>query len=149
VTDRTLPAPGRRRFVVADAHECTLSNPEACSTRLPAWGLLLEELDLVFRVQLDDGLLPVGQPAVAEAVTALLAQPRLRPHLLDAHVEQLLDRRLDLRLVRPQVDLERVGVVVLLRGLVRALFGDERLEDDLVRLQLWAAPLLPGYVRDR
>ena len=36
-----------------------------------------------------------------EAVAALLALADLRPHLLDADVEQLLDRRLDLRLGRP------------------------------------------------
>ena len=55
---------------------------------------------------------------------------------LDADVEQLLDRGLDLRLGGRDVHLEAVGVVP--RALVRALFGDERAQDDLVRLELRA-----------
>src|SRR5215469_6252453 len=96
---------------------------------------LLEELNRrAVRLERDDGLLPVGQPADLEAEAAVLAQAVLRPHLGDLHAEQLLDRRLDLVLGRPLVDLEREGVAV--RGLVRALLGDERPHDDLVRLQL-------------
>ena len=72
--------------------------------------------------------------ADAVAIAALLALAVLRPHGFDAHGEQLLDRVLDLRLGRREVDLEAVGVVP--RALVRALFGDQRPQDDLVRLQL-------------
>src|SRR5436305_10042338 len=41
----------------------------------------------------------------------------------------------DLGLVRPQVHLERVGVVMLVGGLVRTFFRHQGREDDLVRLQ--------------
>src|SRR5205823_12063848 len=97
----------------------------------------LEELDLVLFVQGDDGLLPVGQAAYAELVTPLLAQAHLRPDLADTNIEQLLDGRLDLLLRRPLVHLERVGVMP--GELVRALFRDQRPQEDLVCLQLRTA----------
>src|SRR5262249_43149558 len=93
------------------------------------------------------GLLPVGQFAHLEAEAALLAGPVLRPHLLDADGEQFLDRRLDLVLGRPGVDLERVGVAV--RRLVRALLGDDGPQDDLVGLQLRPPPPRPSQLGPR
>src|SRR5262249_44481148 len=73
-----------------------------------------------------------------EAVAPLLAVAQLRPHLLDAHAEEFLDRVLDLILGRNQGDLECVGVVA--RALVRALLGDERTQQHLVRAQLDVGP---------
>src|SRR5262245_56031434 len=100
---------------------------------------VLEELDRrAVDLEGDDRLLPVGQPAHLEAVAAVLAQAVLRPHLLDPDAEQLLGRRLDLALVGPLVHLERVRPPV--RRLVCPLLGDQRPDDDLVRLQLRAAP---------
>src|SRR5205823_7971768 len=95
-----------------------------------------EEFNLVFRVQLDDGLLTIRQPADAEAIAALLADVLLGAHRFDAHAEQLLHRFLDLRFVGMPADLEGVGIVVRVRALVRALLGDHRPQDDLVRAQL-------------
>src|SRR5207247_562311 len=96
---------------------------------------LSEEIDpRAVVVQGDDGLLPVGHPADAEAIAALLAQAVLGPDLLDADAKQILDRVLDLLLAGPGVDLERVGAV-LARRLVRALLGDDGPHDDLVRLE--------------
>src|SRR5262249_56992278 len=113
-----------------------------CRQRLAAKrGLISEELDGgAVLVQRDDGLFPAGQLADLEAVAPLLALAVLRPHLVHAHVEHLLDGRLDLQLARPLVDPERVGVAVL--RLVRALLGDDRGEDDLVGLQLRALLVL-------
>src|SRR5262249_15336865 len=106
----------------------------------------LEELDPIFFVQRDDGLLPVGQPALAEAVAPFLALSVLRADLLDPHVEQLLDRLLDLLLGRPKVDLERVGVVA--GELVRTFLGHQGLQDHLVGFEFWAARRLGCHDHD-
>src|SRR5437660_421497 len=76
---------------------------------------LLEEFNLVVRMQFDDRLLPARQLPDAETEAAFLAGPHLRPHFFHADVEQFLHRRLDLVLGRPEVDLERVSVVVRMR----------------------------------
>src|SRR5947209_1415319 len=117
------------------------------------WVLLSEELDRrAARLQGDDGLLPVGQPADAEAEPPLLALAVLGADLGDPDPEQLLGGVLDLVLGRPGVDLKRVSrrpvflalLAVVLR-LVRALLGDQRPQDDLVRLELRAPR--PGRFR--
>src|SRR5215210_4026195 len=99
----------------------------------------LEDLDRVAVAELDDRLLPARSPALD--VVALL---RLRRHLHDVDrqhfdVEELLDGLPDLRLVRVFVDAERVLAVL---DQAVALLGDDRREQDLVRMQAHAPALL-------
>ena len=103
----------------------------------------LKELNPVLAVQGHNRLLPVGQPADTETVTAFLAQAVLRPHLFDTDIEQFLNRGLDLILGRPEIYLESVGIVVFVGRLVGALFGNQRLDNDLVRFELGAYALMP------
>src|SRR5262245_57576396 len=107
------------------------------SEEIDTWAILFQH---------HDGLLPVRQPADAEAEAALLALAVLRPHLLDDHAEELLHRRLDLVLARPRVHFERVAPVV--RRLVRALLRDQRADDHLMRFELRPARL-GGFVLRR
>src|SRR5688572_21443193 len=94
----------------------------------------LEELDLVVAAERHDGLLPRREMAHRLPEPPALALAHLRADGFHLHVEQFLDRRLDLGLGGERVDLERVRVVP--RTLVRALLGDERPQNHLVRLQL-------------
>src|SRR5581483_6665914 len=82
VADRTAPAAGGSRVVLADAHgshSCqelhrfAATGGSALPAPPPVAAKPLEELDLIFLVQFDDRLLPARQLADAGAVAALLA----------------------------------------------------------------------------
>src|SRR5262249_16615987 len=90
----------------------------------------LEDRDLVARAHLHDRLLPGARATGGEPAALRLGLDRGGPDLDDAHVEELLDRLADLRLVRVRVDAERVAVV---RGEHVALLADDRADDDLAR----------------
>src|SRR5260370_26991572 len=68
VAHRAAAPSGSRRLVVSDSHRL----------------VLLEELDLVFGVQLDDGLLPIRELAELEAIAPAFAEPQLRANGKDA-----------------------------------------------------------------
>src|SRR5262245_63934610 len=103
-------------------------------------------------MQPHDGLFPVRHLADAEAVAALLSQVILRADLFDANAEEFLNGILDLRLGSVSGHLEGVAAsnrcsaffmppgadALRARAMMRALFGDQRAKDDLVRAQLWA-----------
>ncbi len=78
--------------------------------------ILLEQVNVVVRVQDDDGLLPVAGRAPAVARPAGLALAVGRAHFQHLHVVDLLDRLLDLGLVGLGGHLERVGVAGLRTG---------------------------------
>src|SRR4051794_35647811 len=91
-----------------------------------AYFLALEELDVVVRVELDDGLLPRAAAARRVAAALRLRLHAHRAHVEHPHAEDLLDGLADLRLVRPVVDAERVLVG---REQRVALLGHDRLDD--------------------
>src|SRR4051794_15023653 len=91
-----------------------------------AYLLALEELDVVVRMKLDDGLLPRAAAPGRVAAALRLRLHAHGAHLEHAHAEDLLHGLADLRLVRVVVDAERV----LVRREQRvALLGDDRLDD--------------------
>src|SRR3954447_9460697 len=88
--------------------------------------LTFEELDVVVRVELDDGLLPRAAAPGRVAAALRLRLDAHRAHLEHAHAEDLLHGLADLGLVRVVVDAERV----LVRREQRvALLGDDRADD--------------------
>src|SRR4051794_12677687 len=104
----------------------------------------LEDRDLVAGAHLHDRLLPRPRAAGGETAALGLGLHRGGPNLDDAHVEELLDRLADLRLVRVRVDAERVLVV---RGEHVALLADDRADDDLARMHgLRGLPVRRGAV---
>src|SRR4051794_20473415 len=96
----------------------------------------LEDRDLVARSHLHDRLLPRARAAGGQPAALRLGLHRGGADLDDAHVEELLDRLADLRLVRVRVDAERVLVV---RREHVALLADDRADDDLARVHGYAA----------
>jgi hypothetical protein len=104
----------------------------------------LEERDVVFVVQLDDCLLPALGVSEVSLVSSGLAVPLLSPHGYNPHVKQLLDRLPDLLLARLMMHLEGVGIEVIVLGLLHALFGHDRSQDDLVGFQVQAASAARG-----
>src|SRR3954452_6715762 len=89
-----------------------------------------EQLDVIVRVERDDGALGVGPLAHAEGapVALALALAVERVHLQDAHAEDRLDGVVDLGLRRVRVHAERVDVLLEQRvGLLR----HDRLDDDV------------------
>src|SRR3954451_4365791 len=89
-----------------------------------------EQLDVIVRVERDDGPLGVGPLAHAEGapVALALALAVERVHLHDAHAEDRLDGVVDLGLGRVRVHAERVDVLLEQRvGLLR----HDRLDDDV------------------
>src|SRR4051812_10710705 len=91
----------------------------------------LEDRDLVARAHLHDRLLPRPRATGGQAAALGLGLHRGGADLDDAHVEELLDRLADLRLVRVRVHAERVLVV---RSEHVALLADDRADDDLARM---------------
>src|SRR3954468_13377445 len=85
------------------------------------------------RAPLHDRVLPRPRAAGGEPAALGLGLHRGGADLDDAHVEELLDRLADLRLVRIRVDAERVLVV---RGEHVALLADDRADDDLARMHV-------------
>src|SRR6266511_3411308 len=90
-----------------------------------------EGLDAVTVGQLHHGPLRVLALAPTGTGALALALPVERVHGHDAHVEDLLDRDLDLGLVRVRADQERVPVAV---QLAVALLRDHRLDDHVTRV---------------
>src|SRR5437588_602428 len=86
-------------------------------------------------MQLDDRLLPGARPAGRVAAALRLRLDAHRAHVAHAHVEDLLDRLPDLRLVGAIVDAERVLVG---RQQRIALLGDDRADDDRARIHFAA-----------
>src|SRR5206468_1343857 len=89
----------------------------------------LEEVDPAALGQGDVGLLPVGAPPLVPADAADLPELAARPHLLDLHLEEGLDRVTDLDLVGVRVDAEHDLVPLLVHQ--RPLLGDDRALHDV------------------
>src|SRR5438094_2890887 len=89
----------------------------------------LEEVDPAALGQRDVGLLPVGAPPLVPADATDLPELAARPHLLDLHLEEGLDRMADLDLVGVRVDAEDDLVPLLVHQ--RAFLGDDRALHDV------------------
>src|SRR5207245_10381375 len=89
----------------------------------------LEEVDPAALGQGDVGLLPVGAPPLVPADAADLPELAARPHFLDLHLEEGLDRVTDLDLVGVRVDAEHDLVPLLVHQ--RPLLGDDRALHDV------------------
>jgi hypothetical protein len=98
---------------------CLLRGPRAVRSRL-------EQLDLVAGGDGDDRALGIRALAHDQPAALALAGAVHRVHADDLHVEDRLDRLLDLGLVRAGVDDERVLVLV---DQPVGLLGDDRTED--------------------
>src|SRR2546427_1020639 len=90
----------------------------------------LEHLDRVAVLQRDDRLLPRAAGSRVAPVSAPLGAHHQRAHVGHRHLEQRLDRRLDLRLGRLRVAPEGVRLVGL-KGR-RGFLGHQRPDDHLV-----------------
>src|SRR5512141_3232147 len=89
----------------------------------------LEQIDPRVLVEHDNRPLPIAGGRQLGSRAAGLALAIHRADFLDLHGVNVLDRVLDLRLIRLRMHLERPGVD---RGLlVRALFSDQRLDNDV------------------
>src|SRR5215218_9271858 len=93
----------------------------------------LEDLDALAFAQLHDRLLPAGLLASVHAAPFWLGLDLEDVHALDVHVEQLLDRLPDLRLVRLVVHAERVLVAL---DQAVALLRHDRSDEDVTGLEL-------------
>src|SRR5918996_1235825 len=92
----------------------------------------LEDFDRLALAELDDRLLPPGLLALERAAALRLRLDLDDVHALDLVLEQLLHCLAHLGLVRVGMDAERVLVVADQRV---ALLGDDRGEEDFVRVQ--------------
>src|SRR5467141_90200 len=101
----------------------------------------LEHLDRVAFLEGHDRLFPGRPHAGGPPVGAAPSAHDERAHVRDGDLEERFDRRLDLRLGRPQMHPERV----LLASLVgrRGLLGDHRPDDRLVQLRHRSSPPPP------
>src|SRR5436190_17013255 len=90
---------------------------------------LLEQLDLLIGLERDDGLLPVAAPAGVATLPLELAPQLHRADVGHLHLEDGLDRALDLDLVGVPRHLEVVLVAQLAQH--RSLLGDQGLADDV------------------
>src|SRR3972149_3913 len=112
---RLLPPPRCGRLVLANGHRL-----------LPC----LEDLDRIAGGERDDRALLVGALALRPAAALRLAPAVQRVHGGHTNVPDLLDRLLDLRLVRARVDEERVRVLLDPRV---GLLAHDRADDDVAR----------------
>src|SRR5437773_8439974 len=88
-------------------------------------GIKLCEDDLIDLAERYVGLLPIGVLAgLRRALAAQLARDHHSVYAHDLHLEQFLNRALDLKLVRARIGDE--GVLVQLFALARAFFGQAR-----------------------
>src|SRR6185436_19193163 len=106
------PRPGRRGIELLDGHDLRA---------------LQEFRHLLAFAQPDVGFLPVRPVAGVAALPLFLAVRDAGADRLDLAAEQLLDRVLDLRLVRVHVHLEHERAAVFTQN--RRLLGDERAAD--------------------
>src|SRR5581483_4809425 len=132
--DRHEPASCARRLVLANRHRRRLLDLRS-----------LEDRDRLSLAHLDDRLLVAG-PVPLRVAAALGLRLHLRHvHARYVHGEQLLDRLPDLGLVRVAVHAERVLAVA---DQAVALLGDDRRDQDLVRVQAHdVSSPLPGPPR--
>src|SRR3954447_22446821 len=100
----------------------------ACGSALQLSLQALEDRDRLALAHLHDGLLPLARAPRGVAAALGLGRDRGRADVDHADVEELLDRLLDLGLVRVRVDPERV---LADRRQRVGLLGDDRLDDDL------------------
>src|SRR3954447_15186715 len=100
----------------------------ACGSALQLGLQALEDRDRLALAHLHDGLLPLARAPRGVAAALGLGRHRGGAHVDDADVEELLDRLLDLRLVRVRVHAERV---LADRRERVGLLGDDRLDDHL------------------
>src|ERR1035437_2810135 len=97
---------------------------QSCSIAFWLVAFSLEQIELVIRMELDDGLFPGGSRLVARAGPPRLAGDIDRPDIQHFHVVEFFNGRLDLALVGLLVDLEAVRI---LHGRQEgALFRDHR-----------------------
>src|SRR3989454_5795526 len=101
----------------------------------------LEDLDRVAFLQRDDRLLPRAAGSRVAPVGAPLGAHHQRAHVGHRHLEQRLDRRLDLRLGRLRVAPEGVRLVGLKRR--RGFLGDQRPDGHLVAFRHRSSPPPP------
>src|SRR2546425_6661638 len=101
----------------------------------------LEDLDRVAFLQRDDRLLPRAAGSRVTPVGAPLGAHHQRAHVGHRHLEQRLDRRLDLRFARLRVAPEGVRLVGL-KGR-RGFLGHQRPDDHLVDLRHRSSPPPP------
>jgi len=97
----------------------------------------LEEIDTMIFVKLHDRLLPIGSLPIAESIPTSLSFASLRSHFGNLDVEQFLDGSLHIVLGCVTMNLERILIVS--RRTMDTLFGDERTQQNLMRLELDAA----------
>lgn len=93
----------------------------------------LKEVDLVLWVQSDNCLLPVFRASEPELISTRLTLADLRRNSGYSDLKKLLNSILDVGLRGQRIDLE--GVLIQFRRLIHRLFGDGRLEDDLMWFQ--------------
>lgn len=93
----------------------------------------LKEVDLVLWVQSDNCLLPVFRASEPELIPTRLTLADLRRNSGYSDLKKLLNGILDVGLRGQRIDLE--GVLIQFRRLIHRLFGDSRLEDDLMWFQ--------------
>jgi len=93
----------------------------------------LKEVDLVLWVQSDNCLLPVFRASEPELIATRLTLADLRRNSGYSDLKKLLNGILDVGLRGQRIDLE--GVLIQFRRLIHRLFGDGRLEDDLMWFQ--------------
>src|SRR5919202_2661443 len=109
----------------------------ACTSARPWLDLCpLEDLGRVALAHLDDRLLPARLHPTDEAAAHRLRLDLRDVDALDLHVEELLDRLADLRLVRLRVHAEGVLAVGDQRV---ALLAHDRREEHLVRMEAHVA----------
>src|SRR4051794_5133416 len=101
----------------------------------------LEDRDRVTLAHLHDRLLPGARAAAGVAAALRLRGDLGRAHSEHGHAEQLLDRLLDLRLVRVGVDAERVPVG---RRQHVGLLGDDGADDHLAGVHQALASFSPA-----
>src|SRR3954447_17090025 len=100
----------------------------ACGSALQLGLQALEDRDRLALAHLHDGLLPLARAPRGVAAALGLGRHRGGANVDHADVEELLDRLLDLRLVRVRVHAERV---LADRRQRVGLLGDDRLDDHL------------------
>ena len=91
-----------------------------------------EEVYTVPFSQGDNGLLPVGPLSISLSQTLHFAQNSNGPDIIDLHLEEVFNGRLDFDLIRIPIDLEDILMsLIFLEG---ALFSYQRSSDNLLRL---------------
>jgi len=93
----------------------------------------LKEVNLILWMQSNDCLLPVFCAAEPELVPTRLSFSDLRRNSGYPHFKKLLNSVFDVCFRSQRIDFE--SVLIQFRRLIHRLFGDGRLQDDLMRFQ--------------